>query len=599
MISNHSSRSLVLIAQMLGRTHDLNVVFGGTDIGATDGKTIWLRDCSAYGSDDAADLIEGIVHHEAVHCRYTDFSLTDSNPFIASLANVFEDIWGETQQAMIMPGCQRSIGKAAKIMVAMKIIEAPESDVEPADLLIRWLVNTCRSQLLDQEAFAEIARICDGMSQQVFGKDLHQRILDRALTSNKLKSTAEAFALAREIHKMLEEAGSPPPPQQQSPDQQQGDSGGDQKGGGGGKGQKSDQAGQEGGEQGGTPNEQDGGSGQPQGKKGKGRGKQQPSKESGGAGEGGDQPQQSAGPTEAQKAAAKQAAGAQSVSSGDLGDALGQALGVQQQKDEKQRGGRSAAASQTCRVSNGKPCSHMLQRQESARALSATIGNRLEALIEASRNDERWNASSGKRLNMSIVPERLVSGNYRLFRRKREQVAVNTAVHLLTDVSGSMGAAFGPGITRLDAALETAAAIGSALNRQDVPFMFSLFATNLEHVKKFDEDWRRCRGEEVAGSGTNTHHAVRLCAPYLAAREEERKILVIVTDGIPGYIDGAIAEIRELKRYGVEVACVFIGDDNASVFGRRLQTEAKVSFALAKSREELASTVFSAIKSAM
>ncbi len=598
MVSNHSSRSLVLIAQMLGRTHGLNVVFGGTDIGATDGKTIWLRDCSAYGSDEAADLIEGIVHHEAVHCRYTNFSLSDKNPLISSLANVFEDIWGETQQAMVMPGCQRSIGKATHIMVKMKIIDAPPSDVTPADLLIRWLVNTCRSQLLDQKAFAEIASICDGLSQQVFGKELHQRILDRALTANKLKSTEEAFALAREIHKMLEEADLPPPPQQ-SPDQQQGEEGGDQKDGGGGNGQKNDQAAPEGGDEGGPPDEQDGDSDQSQGKKGKGRGKKQPSKESGGSGKGGEQPQKQAGPTEAQKAAAKQAANAQSVSSGDLGDALGKALGVQQQTDDKQRGGRSAAASQTCRVSIGKPCSHMLQRQESARTLSATIGNRLEALIEASRNDERWNASSGKRLNMNIVPERLVSGNYRLFRRKREQVAVNTAVHLLTDVSGSMGAAFGPGVTRLDAALETAAAIGSALNRQDVPFMFSLFATNLEHVKKFDEDWRRCRGEELAGSGTNTHHAVRLCAPYLASREEERKILVIVTDGIPGYIDGAIAEIRELKRYGVEVACVFIGDDNAAAFGRRLQTEAKVSFALAKSRDELASTVFSAIKSAM
>jgi hypothetical protein len=103
---------------------------------------------------------------------------------------------------------------------------------------------------------------------------------------------------------------------------------------------------------------------------------------------------------------------------------------------------------------------------ERVQAESARLRARLHGLVQASRMDRPRIARTGPRLAHRQLHRAVLAGD-RVFRRNHRRVAPNTAVHLVVDVSGSMGDAVtrsdASPARRVDLALESALALALAL----------------------------------------------------------------------------------------------------------------------------------------
>ena len=71
-------------------------------------------------------------------------------------------------------------------------------------------------------------------------------------------------------------------------------------------------------------------------------------------------------------------------------------------------------------------------------AESARLSARLQGLVQASRMDRPRPVRSGRRLDTRRL-HRVAVADERIFARRAHRIAPNTAVHLLVDLSGSMG----------------------------------------------------------------------------------------------------------------------------------------------------------------
>ncbi len=163
-----------------------------------------------------------------------------------------------------------------------------------------------------------------------------------------------------------------------------------------------------------------------------------------------------------------------------------------------------------------------------------------------------------------------------LFCRPGRRDTGSCVFYLLIDCSGSMGADAGdpPGCSRSQAALRSAAVIEEAL-RGLVPLKIALFqkVSHCRHrvLKDFPDRpanacWNALYTVTPLGSNADSVH-IRLAAAELKRRPERRRVLVVLSDGMPSaYLsrgDGE-AEVRraveEARRMGITTVPILFGD---------------------------------------
>lgn len=209
------------------------------------------------------------------------------------------------------------------------------------------------------------------------------------------------------------------------------------------------------------------------------------------------------------------------------------------------------------------------------RSTTGPLQKELRRLIAARTMSKRLPGLRRGRIHSSSL-HRILAGDDRVFFRREEAPALDTAVMLLIDCSGSM---YGP---RLKLATETGYALGNVFNRLGISFECLGFTTahrthpdsaiwsgkqyqeELEEAsrsatihryepiaiagfKKFDERWtpevqRRLahtynnNGGGIAGfemGGTPESCSNEFAARRLLQRKEQRKIMITMTDGEP------------------------------------------------------------------
>jgi cobalamin biosynthesis protein CobT len=212
--------------------------------------------------------------------------------------------------------------------------------------------------------------------------------------------------------------------------------------------------------------------------------------------------------------------------------------------------------------------------QQESRRLRA----RLHGLVQASRLDRPHARHSGRRL----APKRLYRaavGDPRVFVRKRERVAVHTAIHLLIDLSGSMGApvrlAGGTVERRGRIAQASALALALALDGiNSVSVAVSAFpglcgkdnviTTLVRHGER-----PRARAGAFTQSprgGTPMTGALWFAAADLVVRPESRRIALVLTDGKPDNHADTAEILRLCAASGVETVGVGIDIDVSTLF---------------------------------
>jgi cobaltochelatase CobT len=204
-------------------------------------------------------------------------------------------------------------------------------------------------------------------------------------------------------------------------------------------------------------------------------------------------------------------------------------------------------------------------------AESARLSARLQGLVQASRMDRPRPVRSGRRLDTRRL-HRVAVADERIFARRAHRIAPDTAVHLLVDLSGSMHTTVhrsdGSITTRTESALESALALALALDR--IPGV-TVAATALPgtagrpdrvtRMVRHDQSPRACAGAfiQAARGGTPMAQALWYAAADLLACREERRMVVVLTDGEPDDPPEVLRLLALCRQAGIETVGVGIG----------------------------------------
>lgn len=531
--------SLPILAAAFGRRQGVKVFVGGKDA-CTDGRIIRLPDLPLDCDETLEVKAMGYLFHETGHIEFTDFTTyaTAADAFEANLLNVVEDIRMESMRNATYPGSATSLSKLVAVMAAEGDFGTEETakTVEPQNVLMMGVLTRLRSQYLGQPCDAAAA-IWWPKLQALLGRAASIKLEALLGCVDDLDTTADALALARRIKTLVEEAAKEEPQEPSDPSQpgdpQQG--AGDANGQGGQPDAGGDQS---------APSNPDA-----------------DASSSDGQGSTGDA---QAGP-DRQALSQALGAGASDFAPTDLGKVLGASL------EQEARKGVEAEARQLAKEGvRARPVTDPLAvSKRSAQGqgeLQQVLGQsqqlrtRLAAAMEAQARTKVDYRRQGARLDGRVL-HRLFTGDTRVFVRKEVARKVNTAVELLLDKSTSMNGS--PIEIARKATLAAAVGISQIVGCKAAAAAFPA----IEVLKEFDETARGVAGRfnVVAGGGTPMGRAMIWAASQLVSRPEERKLLVVTTDGEPDDADMVRRLVRKFAQSGVEVIGVGIGSGRGAV----------------------------------
>lgn len=197
---------------------------------------------------------------------------------------------------------------------------------------------------------------------------------------------------------------------------------------------------------------------------------------------------------------------------------------------------------------------------------------KLMGLLQAmKRLPERFGVSGRKLAVDRLV--RMATGDPRIFRKRIESIAINTAVVVLLDRSGSMN--MGGTLTRMEVARNAAFSLHHALSGiagvavHSVAFDMDDYEQEEPPIKVLCNWGEKPRPEHfgvIPMDFTPTPWALWYARVALLSRPEPRKIVLLVTDGLPEGWDGIEADTRaataRLYRDGIEIAAIGIETDS-------------------------------------
>lgn len=244
--------------------------------------------------------------------------------------------------------------------------------------------------------------------------------------------------------------------------------------------------------------------------------------------------------------------------------------------------------------------SFRLRMENDVDAIIAPTAKHLERLLLAKKRQRFEPGRRSGRLHSANL-HRLQSNDPRVFRKKFVDRLKNTAVFILVDMSGSMHGG------KMTTAGYTSYALASMLQRVDIPTEVMTFTTKgapsdyqreraeserrlgikysqkdvCDHktLKSFNERMNVNVVNRFAHVSANKGHmwencdpeSVKTAAEILSLRQEERKVLMVLSDGHPAFPGDVSAAEHELKRIVKEVdsyndfEVVGVGIEDASV----------------------------------
>ena len=559
---------------MIGRRHGVHVRFANVKTASTTGKMeITLPVLPDVAPAEHEALVIGLLDHEICHVRRTDFRYLSSSrpPLTHCLWNIFEDIWIERVHARQYPGAFENIKTSVLLLQKMDPTwYGPLNDVQgtqppgPAELLVHWMLRWTCGRHYNFPIFVRNSEAYRNKLETLVGAaviDEIEQLAGQCLTSC-VESTASAVQLAEQVMELLKQ-------HQAAADDAS---------------QRSEQSSGEG-------NDADGAAS--------------------GAGQG--QVVDAEAEAIAQALAEMIGASKDNCPTTDLADKISEFLKehtdpeatfqVPAALNQAPRDGKSTGIPKMTGAAEPDPLV-----SEAVRILRAGLGLRLESYLEAFVENETMYAARGRKL----APRRLSglrTGKMTIFQKDTEGEAIDTAMGILVDVSSSMfsldtsglgiaSSGENPRYTKAmwsadpaslaqrrgyemwlllklaqegsinDLALPPAVmaaaigfALGSCIDRFEIPFSLNYFGSSALCVKDFDDLWRRCSTPFVRDlSCTELLEPAILLGRSLALRGETRKSLAVITDGDPSEREACAIALAEVQKLGVDVVILFVGE---------------------------------------
>ena len=510
---NHPLKNaLPIVAAAYGEKFGVKVLIQGQDA-FTDGERIVIP--TANPDDPHYQQIAwGYLAHEAAHIRHTNFDMVQkasSKPIRKALLNIIEDVRIENELAKDYPGTRRSISQVIEYMVDTQQMCVPEQ-LEPASNLQAWLLFRLRCHFLGQKALTPLYQAVDERVRQLFPAAAMSRLSAMLTAVPSLASTGEVLKLVDAIVAMLEEESRPPQ------DESDADSGND--------------IGQD------ASNDSNSSSDS-----------QTPEADSSAmvdAAETGDSDNSDQADNLRQ---ALEASAAQFEP-----DTFAQVAEVLSEQAEGHQGVTPLSLPQAEQAMLGDEAILTLSASESAQ-----IRARLRGMVQSSQD----NRNHAKRHGLRVATHRLAAsqaGESRLFIQRQPRIAPNAAVHLLVDISGSMGKPIGEGNRKyFHVANEAALALAMALEgipgvvpavsyfpgiHQEVSIALLPKQSVRHRAACFDQKPRGC---------TPMAQAMWFAANSLLAQKQKRKLMIVLTDGDPDDWAATHDIVDRCRRSGFEL----------------------------------------------
>ncbi|MPQ69281.1 hypothetical protein [Pseudomonas sp. MWU12-2323] len=218
------------------------------------------------------------------------------------------------------------------------------------------------------------------------------------------------------------------------------------------------------------------------------------------------------------------------------------------------------------------------------------MGNKLRALLSNCEETEEYSARTGRLCEKNLY--RVAISDSRIFAKAEERVEETAAVSITADLSGSTGMV-NEGTTVAEQIRIALTLIENVLHEIGTPREILGFAPESGEmncmVKTFGDNHRvaldRIAGMHrlVGGDCTPIGAAVLQAGTRLLGHEAQRKLLLVITDGLPDNAKQASEMTDAVLRTGVEVIYLVIGSPSAC----KWLEDAKIKFAHANNAEGL------------
>ena len=510
---NHPLKNaLPIVAAAYGEKFGVKVLIQGQDA-FTDGERIVIP--TANPDDPHYQQIAwGYLAHEAAHIRHTNFDMVQkasSKPIRKALLNIIEDVRIENELAKDYPGTRRSISQVIEYMVDTQQMCVPEQ-LEPASNLQAWLLFRLRCHFLGQKALTPLYQAVDERVRQLFPAAAMSRLSAMLTAVPSLVSTGEVLKLVDAIVAMLEEESRPPQ------DESDADGG--------------DDIGQDASNY--SNNSSD---------------SQTPETGSSAMGDAAETRDSDNSDQADNLRQALEASAAQFEP-----DTFAKVAEVLSEQAEGHQGVTPLSLPQAEQAMLGDEAILTLSASESAQ-----IRARLRGMVQSSQD----NRNHAKRHGLRVATHRLAAsqaGESRLFIQRQPRIAPNAAVHLLVDISGSMGKPIGEGNRKyFHVANEAALALAMALEgipgvvpavsyfpgiHQEVSIALLPKQSVRHRAACFDQKPRGC---------TPMAQAMWFAANSLLAQKQKRKLMIVLTDGDPDDWAATHDIVDRCRRSGFEL----------------------------------------------
>lgn len=512
-------KSLPLVASVLGDKYGVRVNIGGNSA-YTDGKTINLPTLPLDCDETLLMLAKSYLDHEASHIRHTDFiALLDAQltPVQKHLWNSIEDWRCENTLAALFPGCRQHFRWLIQHLFG-KADENPASDLtgDPSAAVLDWVLLTVRSWDAPEIAPQRDAEAAIVDAAYPGLRASLSTILSRVRVD--CASTQDAIAYALELSAVIENYALAVPPSE--PDK-------------------------------------------------------------------GAQPTDSIQSNKTMDTDSQ--AQAEASDSCQQLEKLLRSSADELSKQVLQHIGEQLAATLTSQRSDslsslsvaveGTMPVSVLDSDAKTEALQSTVAlrTRLHGLLQAQTRHPCIPGRRGK-----LNPQRLHAlavHNPRVFVKWGERQGMSTAVHILLDTSGSMSG------QRMELAVRACYSVAVALGRCKVNVGVTAFPAAparggnestvtplLRHGERMHD-----RFSVRSGGGTPLAESLWWVMQRMCGLKEHRKIIVLLSDGMPDSPASAEHAIKQAQSLGFEVMGLGIQDNN---MGKLLPTASRTIYEL-------------------
>lgn len=497
-------QSLPIVAAALGRLCGVAIEFGG-QVPATDGKTIYMPMPETMTEEDELKVL-GILCHEAGHVRLTDFGNVGQklSHLERAIDNALEDCRVEMAMSRLYPGAESLFERAH----ASKVQELVSWEtIDEQTLVPLFLLAISEERLLYRKWLTPLTTKLLGHMQRTFGKTVTEKLIALALEVRDAKSTQDVVAIRKRIMRLLKREAVRQESSAKAP-----------------------------------ASDKDASS--------------------------------ETGKTE-------QSSGLSNGSNESSDTALERLLRptlkpVVNPLDisgtfKRLRADESVPGLKVDLTGRIRPAPAKedvgLERLARARKDSVALRLALRGLVQAKARCGRRITDRGRRFSTMHLC-RLVVSDARVFEERMERQAPNAAVHVLLDMSGSMGVAGGD--------LAVRASLGLVLGLEGIRGVnpaLSVFpgaacghaqqaiCTVLKHGERLTQVTPGQIGAISSWGGTPLQQALQAAGITLAACREAKKALILITDGRVS-VQATAPLIEDLKQVGIRVFGIQIGDIN-------------------------------------